>query len=368
MIGLAGGAVGPTLAPLAAQTGVSLSVIGILLTARSIGYLAGSIASRQGFDRIDGHRGLGTALLLAAAGMALIPAVGSLTLLVLVMLFFGVALSVLDVGANTMVFRTYRSHAAPYLNALHFSYGFGGLVAPFVVAALATPAAPIAWAYRTLAAFALPFALVLFTAPAGRLPVAKDEASRRRRERLPLLAALLTFLYVGAETALTSWLFIFVLRSADGTVATSAVGAFWGAFSLFRFVGILVARKLAPERILWVNLGGGVLFFLPLILIPEAPWALWIGVIGVGAAIASTYPNLVSLFGRRQPLSGRELGTMSISSCLGTMTFPWLIGQLLVVAGRSAVPITCAGLLVAALGLLGLYLARQRPKPVETTS
>jgi len=41
-IGVLGGAVGPTLGPFAAQVGVGLSTIGVILTARSLGYLAGA--------------------------------------------------------------------------------------------------------------------------------------------------------------------------------------------------------------------------------------------------------------------------------------------------------------------------------------
>ncbi|MDD5263809.1 MAG: hypothetical protein PHU43_03135, partial [Candidatus Bipolaricaulis sp.] len=42
LIGLVGGSVGPTLAPLAAQTGIGLSTIGVALSARSFGYLIGA--------------------------------------------------------------------------------------------------------------------------------------------------------------------------------------------------------------------------------------------------------------------------------------------------------------------------------------
>jgi len=49
---------GPTLPTLAANVGVGMAGIGILFTARSLGYLTGSVFGGVFYDRVQGHNPL----------------------------------------------------------------------------------------------------------------------------------------------------------------------------------------------------------------------------------------------------------------------------------------------------------------------
>ena len=62
-LGLAAAVLGPTLPWLADQTGTQMSQIGILFTARAIGFLVSTLLVGRLYNRLPGHRLLTLALL-----------------------------------------------------------------------------------------------------------------------------------------------------------------------------------------------------------------------------------------------------------------------------------------------------------------
>jgi len=374
LVGVLGGAVGPTLGPFAAQVGVGLSSIGVILTARSLGYLAGAAGGSRWMDRIRVHRGLAAAALFVAAFLAVLPWARSLGLLVLFLVPLGFATACLDVGVSTMLLRVYRNRAAPFISALHFSYGVGGLAAPFLIAALAVGAAvlvypilAVGFALLSVTFFALPESPA---APTGRVESKDGRLDRRfrastsvvapRRLGRGFLAATTVILfYVGAEIGFASWLYVFVDLQFGSRPATAVTGAFWGAFSLFRLLGILGARRWAPERILTICFSSALAFALLLALSPHSLAAVWVGAVGVGASVAAIYPTVITAYSRRVELTGRRFGAIAVVSCLGSMTFPWLIGRLLDIGGPVVVPAVTAALLATAFVATWVFLRRQ---------
>ena len=374
LVGALGGAVGPTLGPFAAQVGVGLSTIGVILTARSLGYLAGAAGSSRWADRIRVHRGLAAAALFAAAFLAVLPWARSLGLLALFLVPLGVATACLDIGVSTMLVRVYRNRAAPFISALHFSYGVGGLAAPFLIAALAVGSA--VFVYPILAAGFVLLGVAFFALPESpAAPLEKEEPKdvrlgRRLLASPPvvapgrlgrgfLAATTVILIYVGAEIGFASWLYVFVDLQFGARPATAVTGAFWGAFSLFRLLGILGARRWAPERILTICFSSALAFALLLALSPHSLVAVWVGAVGVGASVAAIYPTTITMYSRRYELTGRHFGAIAVASCLGSMTFPWLIGRLLDVGGPVVVPATTAILLAAASVAAWVFLGRR---------
>ncbi len=373
-IGVLGGAVGPTLGPFAAQVGVGLSTIGVILTARSLGYLAGAAGGSRWMDRIRLHRGLAAAALFAAAFLAVLPWARSLGLLVFFLVPLGFATACLDVGVSTMLLRVYRNRAAPFISALHFSYGVGGLAAPFLIATLAVGSAVLVYPI-----LAVGFALLSVTflalpespaAPTGRVESKDGRLDRRFLASTPvvapkrlgrgfLAATTVILFYVGAEIGFASWLYVFVDLQFGSRPATAVTGAFWGAFSLFRLLGILGARRWAPERILTICFSSALAFALLLALSPHSLAAVWVGAVGVGASVAAIYPTVITAYSRRVELTGRRFGAIAVASCLGSMTFPWLIGRLLDIGGPVVVPAVTAALLATAFVPTWVFLRRQ---------
>ena len=363
LFGVFGGAVGPTLEPFAAQVGVGLSTIGVMLTTRSLGYLVGALASTRWIDRTRIPRGLAAAALLTAGGLTALPWARSFALLVALGAPLGFATAGLDVGMSTILMRTHGDRAAPVISTQHFCYGVGALAAPFLVAAFS--AGRETFVYPLLAVgFAL-LALVCFVLPAvparrtsvdlssphrlgGELPAATPTAGSTPLGRRFLTAMSVILIHVGAEMVFASWLYVFVDLQFGTALATSVTGAFWAAFTLSRLGAVFAARRLAPERSLAVAFAAGLAFALLLAFLPHARLAVWIGAIGVGAAVGPIYPNIITAYSRRYELTGRRFGAIAVASCTGSMTFPWLAGRLLDVGGPVVVPAGTAFLLAGA--------------------
>ncbi len=379
LIGALGGAVGPTLGPFATQVGVGLSTIGVILTTRSLGYLAGALGSGRWIDRIRIHRGLAAAALLAGAVLAALPWARSLGLLVVLVVPLGLATAGLDVGVSTMLLRTHRDGAAPFISALHFCYGTGGLAAPFLVAAFAAgretsvyPLLSVGFALLALVYLTLPEAAQSPTRAATMSDSAVKSAIQPARVAAPRqpksgfrAATTVILFYVGAEIGFASWLYEFVNLQFASTAATSITGAFWAAFSLSRLGAVFAARRFAPERILAAAFAGGLAFTLLLVFSPHALGVVWIGAIGVGAAVGPAYPNIVTAYSHRYELTGKRFGAIAVASCTGSMVFPWLIGRLLDVGGTVVVPAATAALLIVAAGAAWMFL---RWKPHEAAA
>src|SRR6266478_6134018 len=99
-LGLTTGSLGPTLPNLAEQTHVGLSAISYVFTARSMGYLLGSVRGGKLLDRRPGNPVMAAMLLTMSIMMALVPLVSRLWLLLIAMFILGAAEAGLDVGAN----------------------------------------------------------------------------------------------------------------------------------------------------------------------------------------------------------------------------------------------------------------------------
>lgn len=373
LIGALGGAVGPTLGPFATQVGVGLSTIGIILTTRSLGYLAGALGSTRWMDRIRVHRGLAALALVVGAVLAALPWARSLGLLIVLIIPLGLASAGLDIGVSTMLLRAHRERAAPYISGLHFCYGVGGLAAPFLVAAFAVghetsvyPLLTVGFALLAVAYLSLPetpqrLPPALVSPETTRIPqaaAARAVAPAACGKRFfPAMTVIL--LYVGAEIGFASWLYEFVNLQFAAAAATVVTGAFWAALTLSRLGAVLAARRFAPEPILATSFVSGVAFALLLVFSQHALAVVWIGAIGVGAAIGPIYPNVITAYSQRYELTGRRFGAIAVASCTGSMIFPWLIGRLLDVGGTVVVPAITAALLVAASVAAWMFLGRR---------
>ena len=212
-LGLISASLGPTLPALADQTRTALREVSVLFTARSLGYLLGSLLAGRVYDRVVGHPVFSVALLVMATGMFLTPLIPNLWPLALVLLMLGLAEGTLDVGGNTLLVWLHRDRVGPYMNALHFFFGLGAFVTPLVVAWALVATGGIRWAYRTLGLFAVPVALALTRL---RSPVAEHTEQQAPAEpvnvRLVGLIAGFMFLYVGVEVGVGGWLYTYAVE------------------------------------------------------------------------------------------------------------------------------------------------------------
>ena len=334
VIGIFAASLGPTLPALAARTGSQLTEISFLFTARALGYLLGSLVLGRLFDRLPAHQLLAGTLVLIAAMMVLTPITPLLVVVTLVQFLWGAAISMLDVGINTLLLWLHRGRSGPYMTAGHVFFGAGALLTPIVVAHLVRLSGDIHWAYWALALPVLPLAACVLRLPNPPrrvdLPASHEHISGRASMRLVFLTALFLFLYVGIESGFGGWIFTYARTLGMGSETTIAYlnAAFWTAFTVGCVIATPLAMRLRPRYILWGDLLGCLASLVVILLWPGSPTALWIGTIGAGLTIASVFPVTLALAERRMPITSTATSWFFVGAGAGGMALPWLIGQL----------------------------------------
>jgi FHS family Na+ dependent glucose MFS transporter 1 len=368
-LGLFGASMGPTLPYLAQHTGSRLSEISFLFTARALGYLLGSLVSGRLYDRLPGHRVLAGVLLLMAAMMAIVPTVSVLWLLAIVLLILGLGEGGLDVGGNALLVWVYQDRVSPFMNALHFFFGLGAFVSPIIIAFAIQASGDVTWAYWALALLMLPPLLWIIRLPSPK-PMVVTEAHRSGGANRVLLALLVLsfFVYVGAELSFGGWIYTYALTLELGTATSAAylTSLFWGALMLGRLVSIPLAMRYPPTTILPVDLIGCLAAMSIILLWPESAVALWVGTFGAGFMMASIFPTMISLAERYMTITGQVTSLFLAGSSIGSMTLPWLIGQLFEPVGPWVTMAVISASLVLELALYLLirtYVARRNAQP-----
>ncbi len=375
VLGLMLTAIGPSLDALRAQSGAATEAIAILFTSNALGYIAGSLAAGRLYGRIAGHRVLAISLLVLAALTLTVPALGSLELLIVAFALIGIPLGVIDVGGNTLLVWLFRDDVPPYMNALHLSFGVGAVIGPLVFAwfALATDSA--ATTYLLFAALMVPVALWLARLPSPESPIAARPGATtdapsvvRRHAWLIGLIAVFFFLHMGGEMAFGGWIFTYA-DGATGSPTTARLvnSAFWGGLVVGRLVAIPLALRFSPQAMLTLDLVGTVASLALILLLPESVAALWVGTIGFGFFVASMIPSSFNLAERRLPITGHVSAAFLVGGSLGTMTLPWLVGQLFVPWGPlSVVYVTGAAMLTAGV-VFAVIVRRREPRADDGT-
>ena len=363
-IGLASAVIGPTLPNLATNTKTALSEIGFLFTARSLGFMIGSLLGSRLFDRIPGHWLLAATVAMISATLGLIPVVNHIWLLTIILFFLGVAENMVDVGCNTFITWIHRENVSPFMNALHFFFGVGAFLSPIVVAQVLLRSDGISGAYWLLALVILPVSLLvgLLPSPTAVHQQTDEQTNQSINYRLIILVMAFLFLYVGVEIGFGGWVFTYATQTklVEETAAAYLTSAFWGALTVGRLVAIPLATRLRPSTVLRMDLIGALISISLILTWSNSTAILWLGAIGLGFSFASIFPTTIALAERRMPLTGKITGWIFIGAGLGSMTIPWLMGYFLEsVAATAVLWIILLGLILA-MGLLALIVRHEK--------
>ena len=101
-LGMVVASLGPTLNRLADNTLSDISQISYLFTAKALGFILGSLVGGYIYDRIPGHPIMARMFILIALGLAFVPTVSVLWLLILTMFLISVVvLSLIHISEPT---------------------------------------------------------------------------------------------------------------------------------------------------------------------------------------------------------------------------------------------------------------------------
>ncbi|MEZ4713481.1 MAG: MFS transporter [Caldilineaceae bacterium] len=366
-LGLTSASLGPTLLGLAERTGSALGQIGFLFTARSLGLLLGSLLAGRVYDRMAGHSVLGVMLCGVAVLLALVPMTSILWVLTALLLIIGLCEGTIDVGTNTLLVWIHGEKVGPYMNGLHFFFGVGALLSPLVVvlaaqqSGAATAGESIQWAYWMLAILVTPAVLLVLWLPSPSAPhTAAGHVHAPVDKGLVFLLALIFFLYVGAEIGVAGWIHTYAVETgvATPTVAAYLTSLFWGALTVGRMLSIPLAMRVRPRTILLSDILGCIASIAVIIIWPTAAWAVWVGALGSGLAMASFFPTVLSFAERRMTLTGRVTSWFFVGSSTGGMTLPWVMGRIFESWGPRAMMSLVMTALLLSLAVYFVIVAR----------
>jgi FHS family Na+ dependent glucose MFS transporter 1 len=362
MLGLLTAVEGPALPGLAENTASTLDRISLIFVFGSSGYMLGSLFSGQAYDRLPGHRLMGSTLLAMAICTGLIPFMHSLWSLLLVFFFLGLAKATLDVGGNALLLWVHGEKVGPFMNGLHFFFGLGAALSPLILARVLLGTGGIQWVFWLFAIFSFPLAVWLWILPKPPTRSTSHGNGNASFPVVPVVLLVLAFLmYVGSEVGFGNWIYTYAVTLGLGTSVTAAYlnSAFWGTFTLGRLLGIWVSTRLRPATILIVDLLGCLASLGVILLWQDSAIALWTGAIALGLCMASVFPTILILAGERMRVTGAMTGWFLAGASVGSMTIPWGIGQAFVRIGANTMPIFV--MVAVAVNLLVVLLFLSRP-------
>ena len=363
LLGMTSATLGPALPHLAGNVGTTLRGISSLFLAHRLGYMLGSFAGGRMYDRVAGNRLMAGVLLAAAAGMAVIPTVPVLWLLIVVLFLVGCAEGGVDVGGNVLLVWTRPPKLGSLMNALHLFFGLGALISPLILAQVIGRTGGIQQGYWLIAALMVPVAVLLFPQASPKAAAAAHAGTAPAgRMLLPLLIVAFFLLHVAVESSYGAWIYTYALTKqlADEVSAGYLTSAFWGAFTFGRLATIFLALKVSARVQLTGSLLGAFLSLLLLLISPDSAAVLWFATAACGVSLAGLFPGTITLASEHLHLTGGMTGYFLVGSSLGAMALPWLIGQFFESAGPAVFPAFLIATVAAAAVLLTVILALLR--------
>jgi len=362
ILGLTTAASGPSIPTLAEHTSSGLDRISLIFIFSSLGYIAGSYLGGLAYDRVPAHRLMVLTLVIMAIASALIPFSRSMAMLLSAMFLTGIASGTLDVGCNTLILWTHKEKAGPFLNGLHFFFGVGSLLAPFLIGQILPKTDDIVWTYLIFSILCLPTAVWLWFLPDPPKQAHNNEVESVAFPLVPVALIVVMFLfYVGLELGFGNWIYTYTLKLGLGDITTAANlnSIFWGSFTLGRFIGVWVSTRLRSQTILFIDIFGCAIGIVVIMLWKDSSTALWAGTIMLGLSMASVFPTFIILAGERMQVTGAITGWFLVGSGTGGMLLPWLLGQIFARTGPSAMTTVLLVDLVGLLLFLLVFLARK---------
>jgi MFS family permease len=354
------------LAPLSAGLGLDPAALGIAVTAAAAAglitlFAGGALADRVGRRPVlvIGFAGTGTAFVLLAL-------VGSFATLVPAVMLYGLAVSFVDLGANTVGSAYEQAHATTAMTGLHAWFSAGAVTGAIGSAAALRAGISYRGVYLALAAVMAAglLAALLAAIPAPPVPALPAGTTPGRQPprpadprvwRIPAVLfaiALISVTFFG-DGALESFLSIYPRTTLAGGVLLSGIGI--GSYHFASLLGRLTAtaalRRFGERRVV---LAAGLLAATGLLTTVTAPAAA--GAIGglllVGFAIAPVVPSTLSLAGRSAPgRSGQAVATTTAAGYSAFIVSPLTIGLL---AQATSLRLALALLIPTSLAIAGL--------------
>ena len=339
-LGLVMVSTGPHLQNLLEHTNSNMDEFGVALGISAAGFLIGSFLGGWLFDHIKGHILIAACLSLMGISMAVMPLLSSIWLVGLVLLINYFAMSLVDMGSNTLLTWVHGEKSAPFMNALHLAFGIGAAISPILIGMFITSTGEIYWSYWTLAFCMVPLVILFLSVKSPSIRKSEDASEseiasqvngKKARATLVILLVSFFFFYVGTEANFGNYITSYVQRSAFAVQQETAYlinSLFFGAFTFGRLIAIPITAKLKTRQTITVDLAGSLTAFLIMLAFPNSIVALGIGSALAGLSMASVFPTMMTYAEQNLRLTARITSYFYLGISSANMIVSWLIAQL----------------------------------------
>ncbi|EDO40861.1 predicted protein, partial [Nematostella vectensis] len=369
---------GPSLFDLAYKTRSQIHDMSFVFTARSVGYLIGSVAGGWLYDKLDGYLVIGLVSLLGALFSIVMPLVGNIYGLIFVACLASIGNGALDTDGNALMLLLWPGHG-PYMQLLHFTFAVGSFFSPLLVKPFLLPdsitnpdiysptnntsgslnvtgnsvtehsigAIPLTWAY-IIGSFPQLAAGVVFLCFAffksckeeyvkkeKRIVASSGQSGAVYKAVILTMFFFLFLLYVGMETGYGGFIFTFAVKAKPSMTKSSAANlnsGYWGSFAFARLLSVPLAKYVKPGHMIigdfiGTTIAAGILVSMSsqgcdAASIPR----LWAGTIILGMSAASVFPAALSWAELFLDVSGKTASVFLVGACVGDMAVPLLVG------------------------------------------
>jgi fucose permease len=364
LFGIVVALLGAVLPVVSVPLGLDLEEMGDLFVALNGAILLGSPLVGAVIDRF-GYRGpltlgpllIGVALVLVWRSATPLELGGAIALL-------GFAGSAMNGAPNALVADLYADARvkAAALNRLGIFFGFGALFLPFLIGALL---GRLGLGPLLLIAAGL-CVVVSGLGALPRLPPAKQPGALRPGEALALLRHPLVrvlgavlFFEAGNEMLVGGYLTTFLTRETGASVAQASwvLAAYWVALMAGRLLLGRVLLRVSAAGLMPAMGAGAALAMVPLVFPTSLPTTATLFVASA-FCLSGIVPTTLAVAGTALPArTGTLFGLLFAVSVVGSMTVPWVGGQVAAAHGLRAIP-ALAAVGYFAVGLLALSAKR----------
>jgi fucose permease len=331
IVGIHVGWIGPFLPGISHILHLSIDRAGLIISATSAGYFLALIVAGAVSHRWSAQTILIAAMVLFAAGLFGLAIAAILPTLLCASALIGLGNGAIDVAANALIVDLNRDRLAAALNYLHALFGVGALMGPLIAGFALARLIPYWWVFAAGAISCSIVGVTLAITPSVQVRVPAETGGIMPLLARPLIWVIggVLFLYVGSETGIGTWLFLYLRTAAalSQTVASSGVSLYWLGLIAGRVAGGRLAHRIAPRELTMLATALSAAALVGLIAAPmwQAIAAPMVFLIGFG--YGPIFPNMVAVGAARFPSQvGRVSSIVIAGGALGGVFVPWIMG------------------------------------------
>jgi FHS family glucose/mannose:H+ symporter-like MFS transporter len=364
--GINAGWIGPFLPEISHLVHVSIDHAGLIVSATAAGYFAALLAAGETSHRWSAQSTLAASMLLVSGGLFGLSFAPILIGMLCAAFVAGLGYGAIDVASNAMVVDLNRDRLAAALNYLHVMFGVGALLGPIIAGFALSHHLRYSIMFAAGAAFSALIAVLLFTTPTietSVIPTRGDGFIPMLTRPLIWVVGAVLFLYVGAETGIGAWLFLYLRTNGalSESLASWGVSLYWAGLILGRLIGGRLAHYIAAREFTMLAAAVSALALIVLIAAPTMRGLAAPMIVLIGFGYGPIFPNMIAVGAARFPSEvGRMTSIVVAGGALGGIFVPWIMGHAIVVASPRAAMEFALGItaLMALISVAGLRTRR----------